>query len=231
MHSHWRRVVPVLLLGGALGFCHAPTARADTQPYYPSGSPVFQGHVMTGYSATSGATANYLQGGWIIDGGVTYWPRPDYHLGLRADASYSAHNATNQFIASGEAATNEEVDYGNGGFTALQLGPVYRTHLAGNSQIYGFAQGGFTRVHLELGQTYYVPGYYCDPFFGYCDGFYDVGESSVYDFSTTKFSWDVGLGVEFPSPWGNSWFVEAQYRRVESQQPMEYWPITVGLRF
>lgn len=215
---------------GLAAACVVPAhAQSYDYVYTRPGASQWQGHVMGGYAPTSGVIANYLQGGWMIDGGFTFWPR-NGGLGIRADLGYSAHNVTNQFIAFGEQATGEQVDDGRGSFLSIAAGPVFRVP-AGRGRFYGYGQAGLTHVRMELNQTFFVPGYYCDPFFGYCDYNYGIGAVSVYDYSVNKLGWNVGFGLEFPARWGQSWFVEAQYHRVETPQPLEYWPITVGLRF
>jgi hypothetical protein len=37
--------------------------------------------------------------------------------------------------------------------------------------------------------------------------------------------------VDFALPAGQSWFVEARYERIETQEPTEFIPIRFGLRF
>ena len=48
---------------------------------------------------------------------------------------------------------------------------------------------------------------------------------------TTRFAWNAGVGVDFALPAGQSWFVEARYERIETQEPTEFIPIRFGLRF
>ena len=50
-------------------------------------------------------------------------------------------------------------------------------------------------------------------------------------YCATKLSWNLGLGADFRTYWDTSWFIEAQYRRIQTPQPIEYWPVTVGIRF
>ena len=226
-----RSAIAAISVITGFGFAAQPV---HAQSYYGgyAGGPVevIQGHIMGGYSPTSGVTSDFLQDGWIIDGGFTFWPQ-GVPLGIRTDLSYSGHQATNQFLALGQAATGLEVDDGSGSFSSLAAGLVFRPRQYGLARFYGLAQAGATRVREQLTQTFFVAGSYCDPFFYYCGYQYGTGDAIVYDYATTKFSWNVGLGVEFPTYWGSSWFLEAQYRRVETQQPLEYWPIMVGIRF
>ena len=214
----------------ALGVVAATPAYSQGAFYAPQ-APTFQWQIMGGYSGTSGNTANYLDGGWAVDGGFIYWPNHDEGLGIRTDLSYSSHAATDQFLAFGEQATGEEVDDGWGSFTSLSTGLVYRAPLGAWAHVYGLAQVGVTHTQLRLVQTFYTDDIYCDPFYGYCS-YPDVGAASVYSYNTNHLSWNVGVGVDFPSHWAGTWFIEAQYRRVEiAPHPFEYWPIMVGLRF
>ena len=48
---------------------------------------------------------------------------------------------------------------------------------------------------------------------------------------STHFAWNAGAGINFPLPYGHSWFIEARYERIETQEPTEYIPIRVGYRF
>jgi opacity protein-like surface antigen len=229
-----RTLMRIVSAGVALAIIiSGPVARAQAYEPYGYGGPaanVLQGHIMGGYSAPSGATSNYLQGGWIIDGGVTFWPHAG-PLGLRADVSYSAHNATSRFLDFGQQLTGQQVDTGWGDFASVAGGLVFRPRQYGPAHFYGLAQIGATRVQLRLEQIFGAPGFYCDPFFDYCASTFDYGAATVFDATTTKLSWNLGLGVEFASYWGSNWFIETQYRRVETQQPFEYWPFTVGIRF
>lgn len=199
--------------------------------YEAQAAPSLQGHFMGGYSGTSGNTAKYLQGGWVIDGGFTWWLHNGEGLGVRTDLSYSEHAATDQFLSFGQAVTGEEVDDGWGSFSSVSTGLVYRAPIGGRIHLYGLAQVGFSHAQLRLVQTFFVPGVYCDPFFGYCD-YPEVGAASVYSYSTDRVSWNVGVGLDLPVRGSQSWFVEAQYRRIEAApHAFEYWPIMVGMRF
>jgi hypothetical protein len=221
-----RSALAVLAMMLSLG-----AAPAWAQGYHPFDTqPNLQGQVMGGYSATSGYAGDYLQGGWVGDVGVTYWLNHGNGLGLRADLSYSDQPATNQFLEFGQQTTGQEVDDGWGDFSSASAGLIYRVRFVGLAHFYGLAQIGISHVHLRLVQTFFVPGFYCDPYFG-C--YYPtVGAASVYVYNTNHLSWNVGLGVDFPSYWGQAWFIEAQYRRITTApHSFDYWPIMVGLRF
>lgn len=230
MHFTGKIATAFAIMPLAVGLVSQP-AHAQDSYYGPGAGQDFQAQLMGGYSGTSGNAGTYLMGGWAVDGGFIYWLEHDHEFGLRTDLSYSHHQATDQFLAFGQEATGLQVDDGWGGFSAISTGLVIRA--PGNSwaHVYGLAQIGLSHVDLRLVQTFFVPGFYCDPFFDYCD-YPIVGEDTVYSYHTNRLSWNVGVGVDFPSFAGQSWFIEAQYRRIEvAPHPFEYWPIMVGLRF
>lgn len=224
------RVCLLLIAGAVMSVAGADAASAQAYATYRPPTPRLQGHVMAGYSATSGVTSDYLYGGWILDGGVSYWPGGGW-LGLRGDLSYSAHAATNGFINFEQHATGEQIDQGSGDFASIAAGLALRGPRLGSVRFYGLAQASITHVRLQLTQTFYFPGYFCDPFFGYCEFASSFGGATVYDRNATRWGWNVGIGVQFPGYFGEGWFIEAQYRRVQTSQPFEYWPVTVGFRF
>lgn len=58
-----------------------------------------------------------------------------------------------------------------------------------------------------------------------------TGQAVVDETSTTRFAWNVGVGVEFPLQDGSAWFIDARYHRIETSEPTEFIPIQVGYRF
>lgn len=200
---------------------------------YPTAEPTraIEGFIMGGFSPTAGSGAAYLQDGWIIDGGFIYWLAHGDTFGLRTDIGYSEHQATNQSLALGGLATNQRANYGWGSFSSLSSGLTLRAPPNTWPRVYGLAQIGITNTHVHLVPSFYLPGYYCDPFFYYC-GYPSGGYSSVYSYTTNRLSWNVGLGLDFPAPGISGWYVELQYRRVQTApHAFAYWPIMFGLRF
>jgi hypothetical protein len=200
---------------------------------YPTSQPTrpIEGFFMGGYSPTGGAAATYLQDGWIIDGGFIYWLAHGDTFGLRTDIGYSEHATTDQFLTFGALATGRRVDDGWGSFSALSSGLILRAPASTWPRVYGLAQVGVTNTHVRLAQTFYAPGLYCEPFFYYCS-YPLVGYNSAYSHTSNRFSWNVGLGLDFPAPGESGWFLEVQYRRVETTpHAFEYWPVMVGFRF
>jgi opacity protein-like surface antigen len=193
-------------------------------------TPLLHWHVMGGYSEPVGSTRDYLQGGYLFGGGFSVTPSRDSPLDLRFDLSYSEHQASNYLLNLGQQAANTEVDNGTGAFWSGTGNLVYHIPLAYGVRAYGIAGAGVYHARVELTQYDPYGGYYyCDPFSGFCGG--TSGDLLVSSSGVTKFGWNAGVGVEFALPYGNAWFIEARYHRINTGTPIEYVPITVGYRF
>ncbi len=185
---------------------------------------------MGGYSETLGSTANYLQGGYVLDLGVSFTPRSTPPLDLRFDLSYAEHYATISYVNSAQQALGTQVDYGYGSVVAANAHVLYHVPIANGVRAYGIAGVGAYYTRIELDQA--LPfGYGYGYGYGYgCCG-YGYGEAQVAAHGVTNFGWDAGLGIEFATGYRQSWFIEARYQRVNSTATIEYLPIEIGIRF
>jgi opacity protein-like surface antigen len=187
---------------------------------YPAQRPV-QWFLDGGASITEGRTADDFNNGWTIGTGVNIRPDPTQPFMLRAEVNYSRSTATGQFIALNEAETGTPIDRGSlqtvtGFVDGVLEEPV------GWARFYAMGGAGIGYRRIELTQN----GFLCDPFF--CSGF---GHELVASSDSTHFAWNAGVGVDFPLPAGQSWFIEARYERIETSTPTEFVPIRIGLRF
>jgi len=206
------------------------TAQVASAQYAGDYEPRVSWHIGAGYSAPTGQISDYLQGGYVIDGGFTVGTRGD-PLSLRGDFSFSSHNATNNFLNYGTNVTGVQVDSGDGQFASFSLGPQLKFPLIGRSSIYFYGQIGAYRSSLQLRQTALAGGNYCDYYFGFCYSGLYAGEDVVYDDTRTHFGWNLGLGFESPRYYNHSYYLEASYHRLEGGQKIEYVPIVFGMRF
>lgn len=219
---------PVLIAAAAVGGLLAQPALVQAQSYGGSpGTDETHWQVSAGYAIPSTNTANYLQGGWIVDGGFSYFPQAAA-LGIRGDLSYSSLDSNDHYnlYDSGYPGYGP-AGFGSGyaDFSTAAIGPVVRIPWSGRAHVYALAQIGASYVQLHSDQYYYGPGGICNQYYGFCG--YRYGNS----YDTTHLSWDVGVGMEIPLSWGQALFVEGQYRQIQTPSPIEYWPITVGFRF
>ncbi len=188
-------------------------------------------HIEGGYAPTIGRTSDYLNGGGSIGGGFTFTPATGSPFSLRADLSYSQFNATRHLLYLGAQQNQTEIDDGTGRIINLDLDGVLNIPLGPRARGYLFAGVGGAHRRIELTQTAGFAGYYCDDWSGFCGVGVFPGDVLVAREDTTRFAWNAGLGVEFPMYSGQTFFVEARYDRIETDQPTEFIPIRVGLRF
>jgi opacity protein-like surface antigen len=187
-------------------------------------------HVGGGYSETTGRTGDYLQGGWIVSGGLTWRPQPSQPFALRLDGHYSEYQATNRLINAGALATQTRIDDGNGSTLGLDLNGVLDVPFGQRARGYFTAGVGVDRRRVELTQLVLFNGVICDPWWGFCGVGAVAGDRIVASESTTRFAWNAGVGVDVELA-RSTLFVEASYHRIETGRPTEYVPIKVGLRF
>ncbi len=210
------------------------SARAPAQTYYEQTfapeQPVHW-HLQIGYSPTVGSTSQYFDGGFTLGGGLTWKPRPGGPFGLRADLEYSRFDATRNLIAINEQVNQIEIDNGYGEVVGANLDGEYKVHFTPTVSGFGVAGIGVDHLYVALTQTVAFGSYFCDPWFGYCSYGLVPGDVVVASGSTTRFSWNAGVGLDFLLRNGQTFFVEARYQRIETTQPTVFVPLTVGLRF
>ena len=212
----------------------ALSGRASAQTYYEQtftpAEPVHW-HLQIGYSPTVGSTSEYFQGGFTLGGGLTWRPHPDEPFALRADLEYSRFDATRNLIAINQQADQIQIDSGYGEVFGLNLDGEFKTHLT--PWVSGFAVAGIGVDHMRvaLTQTVAYGTYFCDPWFGYCSYGLVPGDIVVASGSSTRLSWNAGVGLDFRLRNGQTLFVEARYQRINTTEPTAFVPITVGLRF
>jgi hypothetical protein len=183
------------------GLLTQPAAVQAQSGYYGGPrSDVEQWHLAAGFSDIAGNSVDYLNGGWLVDGGFSYFPGAGA-LGVRGDLSYSSY-AANQNYGYGYSSGPGRFDPGYGAISSAAIGGVARVPGVSRAHFYALGQIGVSYVQL-YGNSY----------------------------NTDRLSWNLGVGVEFPLYWGPNLFLEAQYRQIQTPSPIEYWPITVGLRF
>ena len=190
----------------------------------------FHWNLEAGYAATTGRTADYLNGGPTLGVGFQFTPAGS-PFALRADLSYSQFDATRHLIYLGEQQSQTHIDDGTGRIVNLDLDGVLNVPFGPRVRGYLFAGVGGAYRRIELTQTVGFAGYYCDYWYGFCGFGVFPGDVLIQRDETTRFAWNAGLGLEFAMYRGQTLFVEARYNRIETEEPTEFIPIRIGLRF
>lgn len=218
---------------GALLLLAAFTPAMAQYYYQGSADRPLQWQIEGGTGITEGTTANYLDNGWTLGGGVSWFPSPATPLGLRLDASYSQFGATGNLINLGSDATETQIDAGVGRVWGADLDAEIDLPLSAYVRPYLLGGIGVYQRQVELYQTAFGGGPYCDPWFGFCGGGFFPANAPIARTTTNgEFSWNAGAGIAMPLGGGMSWFVEARFRQIgPPDERTAFWPITVGLRF
>jgi len=193
------------------------------------GAPAVHWYAMTGYSDTVGTTSDYLQGGYILSGGVSISPSWSAPIDFRFEGNYSQYNASLALVNNGQMA-GLPVDSGTGSIWSGTANVVYNIPIVYGVRAYGIGGVGVYHTRIDLNQT--LPYSYggCTYYYG-CGYGYGYAEVQVASHGVTDFGWNAGVGVEFALPYGHSWFIESRYNHINSSTAVQFLPIEVGFRF
>lgn len=189
-------------------------------------------HFDIGYSWTSGTTSDFLDDGWKLGGGLTWKPRADGPFSLLAELSFSSYDATDNLIRLANLQSDSvRIDDGDADIWGLNVNGVYRIPFSPKARGYLTAGVGEYYRKVQMTQTVLIGGTYCDPWWGFCYPAVVPGQAIAEEQTTTRFAWNAGIGVEFPLSAGGSWFIDARYHRIETSEPTEFIPLSIGFRF
>jgi len=194
-----------------------------------SGDPI-QGYVAGGYAQPLGAADDSLGGGFNFSGGVIWHPNPTKPFGLRGDLGFSLWNASQSAIDNFAGSGDAIVDGGYASMFTFTVDALWRfgqpDHFGG---YVGLGVGGYRR-YAALTNEVLVPGYICDPYWGYCYNAVTTGTQIVADDVLTKFGLNASVGILFPVGSGEMYF-EARYHYIDTSKATEFIPIVIGYRF
>jgi hypothetical protein len=190
-----------------------------------------QGYIAGGYSQPMGRLDDVVDGGWNISGGAIYSPSPTKPVAIRFDLGFNTWDASTSAIQSIPGNTGQAlIDGGYVNMWTLTGDVLYQfgkpDHVGG---YVGLGIGGYRR-YAALTNNVLVPGYICDPWWGYCYTAAVTGSQTVAHDTLTKFGYNASLGITFPVGNG-SMYLEARYHYMISDPATEFVPILIGYRF
>jgi hypothetical protein len=190
-----------------------------------------QGYIAGGYTEPLGHLGDYVGGGWNISGGAIFSPSPTKPVAIRFDLGFNTWNATTSAIQSIPGNTGQAiVDGGYANIWTLTGDVLYKfgkpDHVGG---YIGLGIGGYRR-YAALTNEVLVPGYICDPWWGYCYTAATTGTQTIAHDTLTKFGYNAALGVTFPVGSGEM-YLEARYHYMINDPATEFVPILLGYRF
>jgi hypothetical protein len=188
-----------------------------------------QGYVAGGYSSPAGAAGDYTNGGWNVSGGVLLRPAPHSPFAVRFDLGYSYMGANNNAL---NVANSSGLRVDDGYMSLWNLTAEGLWEFGNPDHVGGWVGVGFGgyRRYLELTNTVIVPGYVCDPWWGWCYPAAVPGDVIQANDTLTKFGYSATAGINFAVGPGQM-YIEGRYHWMDSTKYTEYYPILIGYRF
>ena len=194
------------------------------------GDPI-QGYIAGGYSQPLGDAEDYVNGGWNLSGGMIWNFSQSKPFAVRFDLGFNTWDAKNSVIQNIPGNVGQAfVDGGYANMWTLTADALWKFGKPGGVGGYlGVGMGGYRR-YAALTNEVIVPGYYCDPWWGYCYTGAVGATQTVAHNTLTKFGFNSALGVTFPVGNG-ALYLEAQLHYVDTPQATEFIPVLIGYRF
>jgi len=172
-------------------------------------------------------TSNLLTTGWNFGFGVTF-RQPGGPFGLRLDMNWQTNNASAHALYQAAGATGANINGGWADVWSITAAGEYRIPFS--PTFYGYAIAGVGAYYTSVQLTEVGVGYICNPWWYYC--YVGSGNTVVASNASTRFGWNVGLGVGYKMQSGASLFLEARYTSIDtSNETLQYIPILFGVRF
>lgn len=179
-----------------------------------------------GFTVPNGRSGLYLNNGWNLDfrGGYNV---SQYFL---ADLDFAFDRSNLSSLALARAGQP-------GGYAdvwSLTFAPMVRLTPRSPVGVYLIGGAGLYHRGLNFTQPATFTSFGCDPFFGYCYPVTVTGNQVVASYSTYKFGYNAGAGLEFKiGQTGLRAFAEARYNEMFTSRGknLTYTPATFGIRW
>jgi len=214
---------PVAVPRVPVSYAQVLVPQAPTLKYQP-----VEVQIDGGYSVTTGAAGDTLNGGSNAGLGLTWFPTAALPIGLRVDGSYSWFGIKDSALGSfGSGFTHgDENIYGGDADLQFDL-----AHKSSQYKMYLFGGAGRYREETDLRSVQYAPGIGCGFFF--CGpGLFPL--ETARDRSTSPWlnSWNAGFGFETAVSDDVQFFLEARYLQIGPESKKQaFVPIRLGFRF
>lgn len=178
-------------------------------------------HIFTGGSFISGDAAEAAADGWSLGfGGIT---NRDEDIAWRWDVGFDSHDMRKP------TDTNVLADDGDLFTTYLRVGPQFEFE-GYDTRFYINAMVGYYWTSASVSREISVPGYYCDPFWGWCWYTTVPGEQILDRRSAQDWGYSATIGYEWDSD-DVSFFLEVQYHLAAQETRYSFSPVVIGVRW
>jgi opacity protein-like surface antigen len=210
----------VLFITAVIALLCVPSADAQFAKSWKD----WYGHFQGGYNAVNGDAADVVKDGWTIGGGATYYP-DDWAFGISLGLDYMENDIERAILDEFEA-SGGDVDV-----WALTTGLTWSPRMDGAFGFYINAGIGGYRLEGKLKEPGVVCGPICPPWSWWCYPGCAPGTVITDSVSTTKFGYNLGVGIGFEVGQGSMIYLEAKYHRIETDTATTMIPVVVGYRW
>lgn len=181
------------------------------------------GHVAVGANLPQAETADVVEDGFGLSGGAFFWPET-WPVGFRFDLGLHKFDIEDSFVAAADA-TDGEVD------TLLLTSAAVWSPFEGRFGLDLIGGVGVYRLEGELTDPGFYRGTVCDPWLWWCFPTILEGDRVVADESATEFGYNAGVSLNFELESGSVFYVEAIYHWINTDEPGEFVPVSIGFRW
>ena len=205
----WALAAALSLLAAAPAAAYGDVYACDYCEQFPY-SPLRM-QIEGGRTITQGWGAQYLDNGMNVGLGLTWQPKAELPLALRADGMYQRFDATQLLITQAAASFGKNIDEGS---IKMWGGDI--------DAEFDLKVGYWTRLYVLVGCGWYDEQ----------NSFHYQGNLVSRNTTGTHFEKNAGLGVEFANGGSIFFFIDARYMRFNvNGQNLDLIPIRLGLRF
>jgi hypothetical protein len=195
----------------------------------PAAAQGVQGYIAGAYVSPMGTANDYFTGGFNFSGGAIFHPVPSRPFGIRLDFGYNEMGVASGVLSRAQQ-LGFQVDNGRMSVGSITVDALWHFGHPGHfGGFVGLGVGGYRR-YVELTNTVVIPGYICDPWWGWCYPGLVPGDVVTANDTVTKFGYNASVGMTFPVGAGEM-YLEARYHYMITDPATEFLPFLIGYRF
>lgn len=195
------------------------------------------GHVSFGPSMPQGDSGDFLEDGWALHGGATWFSSSRPNLGLRLDLGVDWFDMKQSLLDTIDTDTGagspgiQPPDEGYARAWSATVDVMWNSNSKGTVGWYVVGGAGFYYAQADLSEYGVTSGWYCDPWWGVCYPGVGTGEYIIESESNWEWGLNAGAGITFKTGPSAEIYVEAIYHWVDTKNGAEFIPVTVGVRW
>jgi opacity protein-like surface antigen len=193
------------------------------------------GHISIGASLPQSNAGDFLDDGWALHGGATWFSPKRPSLGLRLDFGVDWWDVKNSVLKTIDTdpttpITIEPPDDGDARAWSGSVDLMWNPESKGTVGFYLMGGVGVYYTSVDITEEGIVPGYWCDWWWGICYPTLVQGEYLIQSSDSWELGLNAGVGITFQTSSGQI-YLEAVYHWVDTENTAQFVPIQIGYRW